>query len=36
VKLLRRAAKIALTFVMMNFAALAGLVAAARHQKVWR
>jgi hypothetical protein len=36
VKLLRRAAKVALTFVMMNYAALAGLVAAARRQKVWR
>jgi len=27
---------VALTFVMMNYAALAGFVAAARRQKVWR
>jgi len=36
VKLLRRAARLALTFVMMNYAALAGLVAATRGRKVWR
>jgi hypothetical protein len=36
VRLLRRAAKVALTFVMMNYAALAGFVAAARGRNVWR
>jgi hypothetical protein len=36
VRLLRRAARVALTFVMMNYAALAGLVAATRGRKVWR
>jgi hypothetical protein len=36
VKLLKRAARLALTFVMMNYAALAGFVAAARGRKVWR
>ena len=35
-RLLKRAAKVALTFVMMNYAALAGLIAAARRRKVWR
>jgi hypothetical protein len=36
VKLLERAARVALTFVMMNYAAVAGLVMAARGRKVWR
>jgi hypothetical protein len=36
VKLLNRAARVALTFVMMNYAAVAGLVMAARGRKVWR
>jgi hypothetical protein len=31
-----RAARIAFTFVMMNYAAVAGLVAAARGRRVWR
>jgi hypothetical protein len=31
-----RAAKIAFTFVMMNYAAVAGLFAAARGRQVWR
>ncbi len=35
-KLLERAARVALTFVMMNYAAVAGLVSAARGKKVWR
>ena len=35
-KLLRRAAKVAFTFVMMNYAAVAGLVAAARGRRIWR
>ena len=35
-KLLERAARVALTFVMMNYAAVAGLFAAARGRKVWR
>ncbi len=35
-KLLDRAARVALTFVMMNYAAVAGLVMAARGRKVWR
>jgi hypothetical protein len=34
--MLRRMAKLAFTFVMMNYAAVAGLVAAARGRKVWR
>lgn len=33
---LSRLARIAYTFVMMNYAAVAGLVAAARGRKVWR
>jgi hypothetical protein len=33
---LKRAAKIAFTFVMMNYAAVAGLFAAARGRQVWR
>jgi hypothetical protein len=36
VKLLERAARVALTFVMMNYAAVAGLVLAARGRRVWR
>jgi hypothetical protein len=36
VTLLERAARIALTFVVMNYAAVAGLVQAARGGKVWR
>jgi hypothetical protein len=36
VKLLDRAARVALTFVMMNYAAVAGLVMAARGRRVWR
>ena len=35
-KLLERAARVALTFVMMNYAAVAGLFMAARGRKVWR
>jgi len=31
-----RAARIAFTFVMMNYAAVAGLFAAARGRQVWR
>jgi hypothetical protein len=31
-----RAAKVAYTFVMMNYAAVAGLFAAARGRSVWR
>jgi hypothetical protein len=34
--MMRRLARIAFTFVMMNYAAVAGLVAAARGRKVWR
>jgi hypothetical protein len=33
---LAKLAKIAFTFVMMNYAAVAGLFAAARGRKVWR
>jgi hypothetical protein len=36
VKLLDRAARVALAFVMMNYAAVAGLVTAARGRRVWR
>jgi hypothetical protein len=35
-KILIRVAKIAFTFVMMNYAAVAGLFAAARGRRVWR
>ncbi len=35
-RLLERAARVALTFVMMNVAAVAGLFVAARGRKVWR
>lgn len=31
-----KAARIAFTFVMMNYAAVAGLFAAARAKKVWK
>jgi hypothetical protein len=31
-----RIARVAFTFVMMNFAAVAGLFAAARGRRVWR
>ena len=34
--MIRRLARIAFMFVMMNYAAVAGLVAAARGRKVWR
>ena len=35
-RLLERAARIALTFVVMNYAAVAGLVQAVRGGRVWR
>ena len=35
-KLFARLAKLAFTFVMMNYAAVAGLFAAARGRRVWR
>jgi hypothetical protein len=31
-----RAARVAFTFVMMNYAAVAGLVVAARGRRVWK
>jgi hypothetical protein len=34
--MLDRAARVAFTFVMMNYAAVAGLVAALRGREVWR
>jgi hypothetical protein len=34
--MIRRLAQVAFTFVMMNYAAVAGLVAAARGRKIWR
>jgi hypothetical protein len=34
--MVRRLARVAFTFVMMNYAAVAGLVAAARGRSVWR
>jgi hypothetical protein len=34
--MLARAARIAFTFVMMNYAAVAGLFAATRGRQVWR
>ena len=34
--MMRRLARIAFTFVMMNYAAVAGLVAAARGRRVWK
>jgi hypothetical protein len=36
VKLLDRAARVALTFVMMNYAAVTGLVLSVRRRRVWR
>jgi hypothetical protein len=36
VKLLERAARLALAFVLMNYAAVAGLFTAARGRRVWR
>jgi hypothetical protein len=36
VKLLERAAQVALTFVALNYAAVAGLMAALRGRRVWR
>jgi hypothetical protein len=36
VRLLERAARIALAFVVMNYAAVAGLFLAARGRRVWR
>jgi hypothetical protein len=36
VTLLERAARVALTFVMMNYAAVAGLVQVAMGRKLWR
>lgn len=35
-KLLERAARIALAFVVMNYAAVAGLLQAARGRRLWR
>jgi hypothetical protein len=35
-KLLERAAQVALTFVAMNYAAVAGFLAALRGRRVWR
>ena len=35
-KLLEQAAHVALTFVALNYAAVAGLLAAVRRRKVWR
>jgi hypothetical protein len=35
-RVLHRAARIAYTFVMMNYAAVAGLLAAARGRDVWK
>ena len=34
--LIARAARVAYTFVMLNYAAVAGLVAATRGRRVWR
>jgi hypothetical protein len=36
VRLLEKAARMALTFVVMNYAAVAGLFSAARGRRVWR
>jgi hypothetical protein len=36
VRLLERAARVALAFVMMNYAAMAGLLVAVRRRRVWR
>jgi hypothetical protein len=35
-RLIGKAARIAFTFVMMNYAAVAGLFAAARAKRVWK
>lgn len=35
-RLAGRAARIAFTFVMMNYAAVAGLFAAARTKRIWK
>jgi hypothetical protein len=35
-QLVRRAARVAFTVVMMNYAAVVGLLAAARGRRVWR
>ena len=35
-RLLRRASRVAFTFVMLNYAAVAGLVALRRGREVWR
>jgi hypothetical protein len=35
-RIVSRAARVAFTFVMMNYAAVAGLLAATRGRKVWR
>jgi hypothetical protein len=35
-RMVARAARIAFTFVMMNYAAVAGLFVAARGRQVWR
>jgi hypothetical protein len=34
--MVRRLARVAFTFVMMNYAAVAGLVAAIRGRRVWK
>jgi hypothetical protein len=34
-KLLEKAARVAVTFVMLNYAAVAGLVMAVRRRRVW-
>jgi hypothetical protein len=34
--MVRRLARVAFTFVMMNYAAVAGLVAAMRGRRVWK
>jgi hypothetical protein len=36
VTLLDRLARVAMTFVMMNYAAVAGLLAVVRRRRVWR
>jgi hypothetical protein len=36
VRLLERVARLALTFVALNYAAVAGFLAAVRGRKVWR
>ena len=34
--MMRRLARVAFTFVMMNYAAVAGLIAAARGRQIWK